>query len=690
MAKIPSVDLTLDQASDELIRLKQQLRDLQEERLDLLALLEQTQRTVKQGFELSLKIFDSMPGLLLVIDSSGSCSMTNPALNQLLGSPVVVGRPAAELFLNPEELERCVASLQKHKALRDYILTLKPLDPKLPAFDVIFNINQLQDWLNEEQLGEFGANQVLGFVFTGQLASEVRSSNVLTVEANRRLALLNLISDRIRSSLDLSKVLESVVTELSKLLGLDRCLLIELENDVNLQGGFVTQQYIKPGIEPLKSRVITDLGYPAFKAAISTGQPVIVDDTINTYGPDENDHYPEMMPPSRSLLVLPVVFSNQRIALLTLAFVNSQHNWTPGEIELAVEVAERAAGAITNARLFAEVMAERQHNSAILNSMGEGVVTLDSEGRVRLINPVAERLLDIQADLVIGELAFDVLPFLPNEQAVGKTEQRFEYNEQIIGVATTPLLDEGGESVGTVSVLRDVTEAARLERLKDEFITLASHEMRTPLTAITAALDLLTEEDLGPLSSLQQEFLQVARSNNLRLNSMLNSILDISSIESGRASLDLGPVLLQEVVTSAVSGPLKEALKSKDLTLRVNLTGAVKADASRMVQIVENLLSNACKFTPNGGLIEVYSESCNNDQVRVTVTDSGIGMSEEERRRLFEKFYRVDNSLTRETSGSGLGLSVTKSLIELHGGRLEVASIPGNGSCFSFTLPRYI
>jgi PAS domain S-box-containing protein len=638
-----------------------------------------------------------MSGLLLVVDVAGNCVMSNPALNQLLGSEDLVGHEAANFFLDPQELNRCLHSLAKHKALRDYMLTFKSLQPGRATFDVICNINLLQDWLNENTVSD--TDGISGYIFTGQLASEIRATNVATVEANRRLALLNLITDRIRSSLDLNKVLETVVTELGRLMGLDRCLIIELDDTSFSQNqtGQVTYAYFHPnmGVEFIsnadnKVNVSIPLTHPSLAHALQTGQPVVVSDVEKFYASPIDVHYPASTVAARSIMVLPVVFGSKSIALLTLAFINSQHDWTVGEIELAQEVAERAAGAITNAHLFAQVMAEREHNLAILNSMGEGVVTLDYEGRVRSLNPVAERLLNLDASQLVGKRAIEVLPFQPPLHTTGQLEQRYEYSEQVLSVATTPLFDPNGTTLGTVSVLRDITEAARIERIKDEFITLASHEMRTPLTSLTGALDFLAEPDFGSLNETQQEFLQVARTNNARLTHLFNSIMDITVIKSGLIRLDLGPVHLQQAFDRAMQGSLEQAFAEKALHLKVDFSNGpevVEADAARLVQILENLLSNACKFTPNNGIVKVFSEAASPTEVRIVVADTGIGLSAEALRHLFEKFFRVDNSLTRETGGTGLGLLVTKSLVELHGGSLEVSSELGVGSRFSFTLP---
>lgn len=670
---------------NEISRLQQQVAALQQERLELSAALEQTQRVFRQGFDLTKKIFDSMPGLLLVVDEAGICITSNPALDYLLGVPVgsLKNRSVAELFFGGDEFQQCLIALNQRKALRDYVLTLKPANATKTPFDVIFNINPLHDWSQPLD----GGSSLVAYVFTGQLASEAHYSNIVTAETNRRLALLNLVSDRIRSTLDLNEVLQTIVSELGKLLGLDYCLLVEAENVLTeeLNQGRVMYQYTDSDLDVATGQRLLGFSHPAIEESLKTGQAVIIDDTLQL------NNSSLAASPARSILILPITFGKKCQALLALVYIDL-HSWTAPEIELAQEVAERAAGAITNARLFAEVVAERKYNAAILNSMGEGVITIDSEGRIRSLNPAAASLLQLDAAQATGEIADNILPFELAAKINQQTTHRYLHAKRIVEVTTTALVDEAANSIGTVSLLRDLTELARIENMKDEFITLASHEMRTPLTSLTGALDLLAEADLGPLNEVQQEFLQLARTNNQRLNHLLNAIIDITTIQSGRAKLDVGPLRLSEAIDRAIEGGLEQSLNAKDIRLRLNIASGcnlVRGDAGRVIQIFENLLSNACKFTPKGGFVEISAEPSSAWEVRITVSDSGIGISEQERRHLFEKFYRVDNSLTREEGGSGLGLLITKSLIELHGGQLEVVSVPGLGSNFSFTLPRY-
>jgi signal transduction histidine kinase len=251
---------------------------------------------------------------------------------------------------------------------------------------------------------------------------------------------------------------------------------------------------------------------------------------------------------------------------------------------------------------------------------------------------------------------------------------------------SSEIRDEQG---GKVILIRDITEEARVEKLKEDFITLVSHEFRTPVTAITGALEILTDEETGSLNDIQRDFLRVASSNTERIRQIMNDVIDVSTIQGGHLVLDLSPVLLSDVLNRANNGQIADLQERKKIIVETDLSDAprVFGDPRRIVQIFANLISNAYKYTPEGGKVIITSKPEQENMVRISIADTGIGLSTIERTHLGEKFYRVDNSLIREISGTGLGLAITKALVELHNGRLEVSSTPGVGSIFSVLLP---
>jgi signal transduction histidine kinase len=226
-----------------------------------------------------------------------------------------------------------------------------------------------------------------------------------------------------------------------------------------------------------------------------------------------------------------------------------------------------------------------------------------------------------------------------------------------------------------------------LNQLKSEFVSLVSHELRTPLTAISGYLDLL-REDQGGQAAKSRELLGIVKRNTDRLVKLLDDLLDLSRIESGKFELNLAAVDVMALIAEVVS-LLRPQIEAKDQRLTVDQAEAlplVRGDADRISRILINLLSNAHKYTPPGGHIWVTAHRLQG-WVQIDVRDNGIGLSLDEQAHLFDKFFRAQQPATREVGGTGLGLPITRLLVELHGGRISVVSEPGQGSTFSFTLP---
>jgi signal transduction histidine kinase len=230
---------------------------------------------------------------------------------------------------------------------------------------------------------------------------------------------------------------------------------------------------------------------------------------------------------------------------------------------------------------------------------------------------------------------------------------------------------------------------------KTEFVSFVSHELQQPMTAIKGYTDLLAKGVGGEINETQRSFLEVVQVNVERLSALVRDLLDVSRIEAGRLRLELGPVAIRDVVAEAVRGA-EEQVKKREQHLEIDLPDTlppVHADRGRLVQILANLLSNAYKYTPEGGSIRVSAALSDGPDgaeagfVCCSVADTGIGVSEEDQRQLFSKYFRADHPQVRSVPGTGLGLVITKSLVELQGGQIWVHSQPGEGSTFAFTVP---
>jgi signal transduction histidine kinase len=244
---------------------------------------------------------------------------------------------------------------------------------------------------------------------------------------------------------------------------------------------------------------------------------------------------------------------------------------------------------------------------------------------------------------------------------------------------------------GTVSIFRDITKEVEVENLKSEFVSTVSHELRTPMTSIKGYADLMLMGAAGELSDPQNRYLQVIKSNADRLHELVNDLLDISRIETGRTKLDLRPLDIAQIVNQVISEHVQGLIQAKEKHLQVtaDMKAAlplVNGDQTAVIQILTNLLDNALNYTLADGEIQIKAEARDN-YVYISVKDSGIGITEENQAKIFDRFFRAEDQIVQQVRGTGLGLAIVRALVEMHGGELTVESTPNVGSTFTFNLP---
>jgi len=250
-----------------------------------------------------------------------------------------------------------------------------------------------------------------------------------------------------------------------------------------------------------------------------------------------------------------------------------------------------------------------------------------------------------------------------------------------------PILDSGRTPAGVVLVLEDITQQRRQDELKSGVISTVSHQLKTPLTSIRMAIHLLLEEKVGDLSSRQSDLLVAAREDADRLHTIVEELLDIGRIESGKARMDIQPLPPQRMVLEGL-GPYRSAARDQGVSLAVDVPEDlpnVWADPTRIAHVFANLLSNALKYTPPGGKISLSARP-EGGMIRFQVSDTGIGIPARYLPHIFEQFFRVPDQ--GPGTGAGLGLAIVKEIVEAHGGTVGVESREGAGSTFSFSLRR--
>ncbi|MCA9980862.1 MAG: hypothetical protein KDD89_08515, partial [Anaerolineales bacterium] len=249
----------------------------------------------------------------------------------------------------------------------------------------------------------------------------------------------------------------------------------------------------------------------------------------------------------------------------------------------------------------------------------------------------------------------------------------------------------GGQYFGTVSIFRDRTKEVEVDRMKSDFVSTVSHELRTPLTSIKGYTDLILMGATGELSEAQNRYLQVIKTNADRLQELVNDLLDISRLETGRTKLDLKLIEMPQIIDEVVNGHLQGRIRheNKEMNTEIVITAGlplVNGDATRITQVLTNLIDNAFNYTPAGGTITVLARHEKN-KVSVSIRDTGYGIDPAQQDKIFDRFYRADDARIQKVSGTGLGLPIVQSLVEMHGGELLLQSQPGQGSTFTFTLP---
>ena len=340
---------------------------------------------------------------------------------------------------------------------------------------------------------------------------------------------------------------------------------------------------------------------------------------------------------------------------------------------------------------------EKNKTKAIIDNFTDGLFVFDTEGKLSSINPQAEIFFDVKSRDIEGKSILELKTFLTLEPLInllgreieGIFRKEFPLRENLIlEVSSLPIIGEE-EKLGTLVILHDITREKMIEKMKTEFVSIAAHQLRTPLSAIKWTLKTLLDKDLGEITPEQEDFIEKCYKSNERMISLINDLLDVTRIEEGRyifkqVSVRLEPII-QSVVSSYEEEIVKRAIKFEFKKPEEKLPILI-LDVEKIKLVIGNLIDNAIRYTRPGGRVTV-STRCIKNEIEVSVKDTGVGIPLDQQQRMFTKFFRASNVMRMETEGSGLGLFIAKNIIEAHHGRIWFESEENKGSTFHFTIP---
>ncbi len=502
-----------------------------------------------------------------------------------------------------------------------------------------------------------------------------------------QISVLKEIQDKISYSLDVEEIIDIITRSLKNLFPYSTASSIVVKEDKLIFKTYAEESVNRFFVEQVKKSMLASI------SALLPNPPTFIDEKLSGISLNEANK----LPPA-SFFHIPLIVNNKVVGLINVSST-TPNLYKEEAVTILYQITENASNALTRLRQVLE--AEESKLTSMIGSLADGVFMVDNQNRLLIINEAAKKFLNIQRESItildiLNEMSgkYDLLGKI-NESVSSK--KAIEEKEVIIGENTfqifiTPVFNskekDAQKVIGASILIHDITIEKNLSNIKEDFTNMMVHELRAPLTAIKDSSELMLEEK-NLKTQEQKQLLAIIDSQTKVLLEQISSVLDAAKIEAGRFTVQKSPNDLNELINDVVDAFAPQAIK-KNIKVNSYVPNAlpqVNFDRIRISQVLNNLISNSLKFTPSGGRITVFGE-INYDRVTVSVSDTGIGISEEDQKELFSKFYQIrktPHELAKK--GTGLGLYIVKGIIEAHGGQVLVKSGVKQGTTISFTLP---
>lgn len=515
------------------------------------------------------------------------------------------------------------------------------------------------------------------------------------------LLLLNDISNTLSSSMDPINVCGRLLAILRKRIALDVFAMLITDEEASMRLVVASASPLADEMkEEIKVRMVERYMRGSKIETVNPDRINMIDASGEALGKDAKP----LEPPINTLFTQPLLTRNTPLGMVAAIFAEEHELSVDDERFLSI-LACHLSLFLDNDRTRQTITRERNQLGSILNSITNAVLVVDENKRLIRANPMAGIFLGINHETALNKNIDDVVSqkelcalleaivrqkgeFLTKEIEIANVKDNAP---RAVKASLAKVRDYLGNMFGTILILSDITKEKEIDRMKSEFVSTTSHELRTPLASIKEAISLISDATTGPISEKQQKFLGIAMRNIDRLATLINNLLDMSKLDAGKMKLHKTQVSILHIAEE-VFATFEALSKSRGITFQIKKTEdlpLIYADKDKILQIIINLVSNAFKFTNEGHTVEIqvgyYGSDKNN--IEVGVKDTGVGISEKDIPKLFQKFQQVDSSLTRKVGGTGLGLIISKEIIEMHGGRIWVESEQGKGSRFAFILP---